>query len=343
MQEEREALRQSFLEALRAVSDSASLDALDQAYFSRASGKLTLRLKGLGSLPPEARKAEGQRLNDLKNELLEALQAKRVELTAKRLGDIAEAEMIDVTQSVEFPPGLGHLHPVTTARWEMEEVARTMGFLVEDGPELESDYYNFTAVNIPETHPARDSMDTFYVKDHPHWLMRTHVSNMQVRLLKKYGAPIRAAYPGRCFRNEATDARHEHTFYQFETIVVDREINFAHMIGVIRELLSGLFKKDVDVRFRPKFYPFVEPGVNGEMTCMLCDGKGCSVCKHTGWLEIFGAGLVHPHVLREGGLKPQEWSGFAFGMGLSRLVMLKYGIEDARLLHSGDLRFLAQF
>ena len=173
--------------------------------------------------------------------------------------------------------------------------------------------------------------------------MPTHTSNMQVRLLKKSGAPIRAAYPGRCFRNEPTDARHEHTFYQFETIVVDRHITFADMIGVIQALLSGLFKKSVQVRFRPKFYPFVEPGENGEMTCIFCNGKGCRVCKETGWLEIFGAGLVHPHVLREGGLNPNDWSGFAFGMGLTRLIMLKYGVEDERLWHSGDMRFLEQF
>ncbi len=338
-----EALKQSFQEALESTRDIAALDVLEQEYFSRASGKLTLLMKGLGALTPDERKVHGQMLNALKNELFEELGNKRVMLEGKTMSDIAIAEAIDVTQPVEFPPGFGHMHPVTRARWDMEEVARSMGFLVEDGPELETDYYNFTAVNIPPTHPARDSMDTFYVKDHPHWVMRTHVSNMQVRLLKKYGAPIRAAYPGRCFRNEATDARHEHTFYQFETIVVDRQITFSDMVGVIKALLSGLFKKDVKVRFRPKFYPFVEPGVNGEMTCMLCDGRGCKVCKGTGWLEIFGAGLVHPHVLREGGLNPREWTGFAFGMGLSRLVMLKYGIEDTRLLQSGDMRFLEQF
>jgi phenylalanyl-tRNA synthetase alpha chain len=218
-----------------------------------------------------------------------------------------------------------------------------MGFVVLDGPELESDYYNFTAVNIPPDHPARDMQDTFYIKGHPDWVMRTHTSPMQARALQKYGAPLRMVVPGRCFRNEATDVRHEHTFYQLEGMVIDEGITFGHMKGILETVAKHLYGKNTEVRLRPKFYPFVEPGVNGEVTCFLCKGNGCRLCKNTGWLEIFGAGMTHPNVIREGGLDPKKYQGFAFGFGLTRLVMLKYGIEDIRHLQGGDLRFLKQF
>ena len=218
-----------------------------------------------------------------------------------------------------------------------------MGFSIEDGPELESEYYNFTAVNIPESHPARDMQDTFYIKNHAGWVMRTHTSSMQVRTLEKSAPPIRAIIPGRCFRNEATDARHEHTFYQLEGFVVDENITFADMKGVLEAVAKHLYGKNTRVKLRPKFYPFVEPGVNGEVSCFLCAGQGCRVCKNTGWLEVFGAGMIHPNVLRAGRIDPDKYQGFAFGFGLNRLVMLKYGIEDIRHFMSGDLRFLNQF
>ncbi len=328
---------------LALVVTSADLETLEQEYFSRKSGKLTVLLQSLKNLSPEERKTFGQELNRVKIHLESLLAQKRQELQTSAFEQLAQSEAVDITQPALPAETFGHIHPLTQVRAQMEAVCQDMGFRVEDGPELESDYYNFTALNIPPHHPARDSQDTFYIKDHPHLLMRSHVSNMQVRFLKTYGAPLRIAYPGRCFRNEATDARHEHTLYQFECMVIDRNINLSHMIGVIKEILKGLYKKDLKIRLRPKYYPFVEPGVNGEVTCLLCDGKGCRVCKYTGWLEIFGAGLVHPNVLREGGLNPNEYSGFAFGMGLTRMAMLKYGIEDARHLLSGDLRFLQQF
>ncbi|MEK7084257.1 MAG: phenylalanine--tRNA ligase subunit alpha [Patescibacteria group bacterium] len=340
---ELEKLKQNFQSALKNVEDVSRLEELEQRFFSRKSGELTKLMQQLLELPEGERKAFGQGVNELKKELLELLELKKQELQEKAMGDIATSEAIDVTQPKLPPRERGHIHPLTQAMWDMEDVARSMGFLVEDGPELDSDYYNFTAVNIPPTHPARDSQDTLYIKDHPTWCMRTHVSNMQVRLLQKYGAPLRAAYPGRCFRNEATDARHEHTLEQYECLVVDRNISFADMVGVIKEKLKGFYQKDLALRLRPKYYPFVEPGVNGEVTCILCDGKGCRVCKGTGWLEIFGAGLVHPVVLREAGLDPKKWSGFAFGMGLTRMAMLKYGVDDVRLFKSGDVRFLGQF
>ena len=224
--------------------------------------------------------------------------------------------------------------------------------MILDGPELESDYYNFTALNIPETHPARDSQDTFYIKGHldsssatamaDTWVMRTHTSPLQIRGMQKYGAPLRIVMPGKCYRNEATDVRHEHTFYQLEGVVIDKDINFAHMKGVLEAVFKHVFGPETKMRLRPKFYPFVEPGVNGEVTCYLCKGNGCRLCKQTGWLEVFGAGMIHPNVLKEGGIDQKVYQGFAFGFGLTRLAMLKYGIEDIRLLESGNMRFLEQ-
>jgi phenylalanyl-tRNA synthetase alpha chain len=218
-----------------------------------------------------------------------------------------------------------------------------MCFFIADGPELESDFYNFTALNIPPTHPARDMQDTFYIEGHEGVVMRTHTSPVQVRTLRKYGTPLRMIAPGRCFRNEATDVRHEHTFHQFEGLVVDKGISMADLKGVLEVVAKHLYGADTEIRLRPKFYPFVEPGVNGEVTCFLCKGQGCRLCKKTGWLEVFGAGMVHPNVLKEGGVDPNEYSGFAFGFGLTRLVMLKYGIDDIRHLEKGDLSFLKQF
>lgn len=338
-----ESLQKEFQDNLKNVQEMESLLVLEQAFFSRKSGKLTELMKQLKDLSVEEKKEFGAAVNVLKGELEDLLQKKRDEIGTKVLGQVAKTEAIDITQPLLAHRPMGYIHPVTQVRDALEDVARSMGFLVEDGPELESDYYNFTAINMPPHHPARDSQDTFYIQGHPNWCMRTQTSNMQVRTLQKYGPPMRAIFPGRCFRNEATDARHEHTFYQCEGLVVDKGINLSHMIGVLRALLEGLYQKKLELRLRPKFYPFVEPGVNGEITCVLCDGNGCRVCKQTGWLEIFGAGMVHPNVLREAGVDPEVYSGFAFGMGLTRLVMLKYGIEDIRHLQSGDLRFLSQF
>jgi phenylalanyl-tRNA synthetase alpha chain len=336
-------IQSSFGQELAQVRNMSELQTLEQKFFSRASGLVTELMKSLGSLSPEERKVQGQALNELKNTLSAQLQEKRIELEAKAMGDITTTESIDVTEVVERPTMHGHLHPVTQVMWQLEDLFTSMGFMVLDGPELETEYYNFEALNIPATHPARDMQDTFYIKNHPGQLMRTHTSPVQIRAMQQYGAPLRAIVPGRCFRNEATDARHEHTFYQLEGLVVDEHISLGDMKGVLATVAKHLYGEDTNIRMRPKFYPFVEPGVNGEVTCFLCAGKGCRVCKYTGWMEIFGAGLVHPNVLKSGGIDPKKYSGFAFGMGLTRMVMLKYGIEDVRLLQSGDLRFLKQF
>lgn len=348
MNEKLQKIKQEFLQGLKEVKDILQLEELEQRFFSRRSGEMTEIMKNLKDLSAEAKKEFGKLANEVKSELEDLYAQKKTELNAQTINKIAEAERIDVTQPKLPVKDRGHLHPNTIIQNDLEDFFTSMGFLVLDGPELESDYYNFTAVNIPPTHPARDMQDTFYIKGHSQdsnspWVMRTQTSPMQVRAMQKYGAPIRAIIPGRCFRNEATDVRHEHTFYQLEGIVVDKDINFSHMKGVLEAVAKHLYGNDTVVRLRPKFYPFVEPGVNGEVTCFLCKGQGCRVCKNTGWLEIFGAGMVHPNVLREGGVDPEKYQGFAFGFGLTRLVMLKYGIDDIRNLQSGDIRFLKQF
>jgi phenylalanyl-tRNA synthetase alpha chain len=231
---------------------------------------------------------------------------------------------------------------------EVENIFSDMGFAIMDGPEVESEYYNFEGLNIPADHPARDMQDTFFLKDksekkHGRLVLRTHTSPVQVRTMEKYGAPLRVIIPGRVFRYEATDASHDTTFYQVEGLLIDQHISLAHLKGVMAEFLSRLFGKEVKVRFRPGYFPFVEPGLELDFSCLLCNEKGCSVCKHTGWLEFMGAGMVHPNVLKAGGINPKQYQGWAFGFGLTRLVMMRYNIDDIRLLQSGDLRFLRQF
>ena len=329
-------LEKDFLKAINTVGSIGDLQKLEQAYFSRKSGKMTLLMKGMGGLSEKERKEVGAASNKVKKTLEQAIAKKQRELEAKKWEQIAVDEAIDVTQPYLPTKERGTLHPLTQALWELERVVKSMGFLVEDGPELESDYYNFQALNIPEFHPARDAQDTFYIKDHPNWLMRAHPSNMQVRLLQKYGAPLRAAYPGRNFRNEALDATHEHTFMQFEALVVDREINVSHLVGIIQELLEGLLKREVELRLRPSFFPFVEPGF--ELDIKYTDKNGKEK-----WMEMLGCGLMHPNVIRAANLDPNEWQGLAFAWGLDRMVMIKHGIEDVRHFRSGDLRFLKQF
>ncbi len=343
MQEKLQQLKNQALPAIASSKNEAELTDLENKYLGRKNGELTEFMKGLKDLNPEEKKNAGQLLNEIKKELEEAINKKREELSNAGFAQAIAGEKADLSQPYLPKKERGHLHPNSIVQKELEDLFTSMGFMVLDGPELESDYYNFEAINIPATHPARESQDTFYIKNHENWLVRTHTSSNQVRAMEKYGAPLKMITPGRCFRNEATDARHEHTFYQLEGVVVDKDINFGHMKAVLETVAQKLFGPEIKVRLRPKFYPFVEPGVNGEVTCLLCGGKGCNVCKHTGWMEIFGAGMIHPNVLRAGGLDPQIYSGFAFGFGLTRLVMLKYGIDDVRLLQSGDLRFVRQF
>jgi phenylalanyl-tRNA synthetase alpha chain len=296
-------------------------------------------MKNLGA---EAKKRVGPIANEIKRSIEEAFAARESELSVGETEAQMDKEWFDVTLPGEKNKR-GHLHPNTQVQYELEDLFRSLGFLILDGPELESDYYNFEALNIPPYHPARDSQDTFYIKDKPNWLMRTHTSPVQVRALQKYGAPIRAIVPGRVFRNEATDASHEHTFYQLEGLVVDKNISIANLTAVMNLLLKKILKQEIKTRLRPGYFPFVEPGFELDIQCLICGGKGCPVCKHSGWVELLPCGMVHPNVLRHGGIDPEKYSGFAFGLGLNRLVMMKYGIDDIRLLQSGDVRFLEQF
>lgn len=342
MKEKINKLRTDFLQLLEQASDNDKLHELEVRFLSR-KGELSEILRGLKDLEIGARKELGELANAIKVELQEKFNAALERLE----GYSNKEEFIDVSLPGEKYPQ-GHQHPLSLVQNELEDIFISLGFVVGDGPELESDYYNFTALNVPPLHPARDMQDTFYVDlknkaGERELLMRTQTSSVQVRMLQKYGAPLKAVIPGRCFRNEATDARHEHTFYQFEGLMVGKDINFTNLKSFLEIVGKKLFGPDTKLRMRPKFYPFVEPGNNGEYTCFLCQGKGCRVCKHTGWLEIVGAGLIHPDVLRAGGLDPEEYSGFAFGFGLTRLAMLKYGINDIRLFNNGDIRFLEQF
>ncbi|MFW6139706.1 MAG: phenylalanine--tRNA ligase subunit alpha, partial [Spirochaetota bacterium] len=233
------------------------------------------------------------------------------------------------------------LHPITRMRMEVEDIFASMGFMIAAGPEVELDYYNFEALNIPQDHPARDMQDTIWTREGA--LLRTHTSSVQIRTMEKFRPPIRAIAPGRVFRYEQTDASHEHTFYQVEGLMIDKGISVSNLIAVMKTMLNQVFRQEVKVRLRPGYFPFVEPGFELDINCVLCGGRGCPVCKHSGWLELLPCGLVHPNVLRYGGIDPQEYSGFAFGMGLDRLVMMRYRIDDIRLFHSGDLRFIEQF
>jgi len=342
MKDKLENLKKEILDYLKEVKDNDVLRELEIKYLSR-KGQLTEVLKNLKNLDASERKEIGQLANEVKKEI----QNKFQEVKNIVSGDSDQDKVIDVTL-----PGKkikqGHLSPLTIVQNELEDLFTSMGFMILDGPELESDYYNFEAVNIPKNHPARDMQDTFYIdkknKDGEHDLvMRTHTSSVQVRAMQKYGAPLRCVVPGRVFRCEAIDASHEHTFDQMEGLMVGENISLVNLIAVMKELLKGIFKKEMEIRVRPGYFPFVEPGIELDIKCTLCNGRGCSACKNSGWLELFPAGLVHPKVLEYGGIDPKKYSGFAFGLGLTRLVMMKYGINDIRLFNSGDLRFLQQF
>ncbi|MEK7648745.1 MAG: phenylalanine--tRNA ligase subunit alpha [Patescibacteria group bacterium] len=334
-----EKIKSDALSSLERAASTVELEQLELTLFGRKTGTITDLLKSIKSLPDEEKKSIGHRINELKNSLLHALEEKKASLIERSEGETP----FDATEPYIGERARGSLHPITHIQQELEMFFTQLGFLVLDGPELDSEYYNFESLNIPADHPARDMQDTFYIKDHPGMLMRTQTSAVQVRAMREYGAPLSAIVPGRCFRNEATDARHEHTFYQLEGFVVGKKITFSHLKGILEAVARYLYGQKTELRLLPKFYPFVEPGVRGEVTCMLCSGKGCRVCKQSGFLEIFGAGMIHPNVLREGGLDPAHISGLAFGLGLTRLAMLKYAIPDVRLLQSGNLDFLKQF
>jgi phenylalanyl-tRNA synthetase alpha chain len=332
-------LRESALQQLAAADTLEAIEAVRVEALGR-KGKLAEISKQFGKLDAEERARVGKLLNAAKQELESKIEARKTELESKALDARLDAEWVDLTAPAPGPR-LGSLHPVTKVQQELEDLFVSMGFAVLDGPEVESEYYNFDALNIPADHPARDMQDTFWLRDGR--LLRTHTSPVQVRGLEKLGPPLKMIAPGRVFRNEEVDASHEHTFYQLEGMMVDRDVSVAHLIYFMKTLLSAIFKRDVTVRLRPGFFPFVEPGFELDIQCLICGGRGCAVCKQSGWVELLPCGLVHPAVLRHGGADPEEWNGFAFGLGLTRLAMMRYGIDDIRLFTGGDLRFLRQF
>ncbi|MFN8687957.1 MAG: phenylalanine--tRNA ligase subunit alpha [Acidobacteriota bacterium] len=296
--------------------------------------------KLMGKLSAEERVAAGKALNSAKTSLEAAYELKKTAFESAALEARLAREWVDLTMP---PPGIvpGSLHPLTRIQNEIESLFFSMGFAVLDGPEVETEFHNFDALNIPPDHPARDMQDTFWLEGGH--LLRTHTSPVQVRGMQRLGPPLRMIAPGRVFRNEEVDPSHEHTFYQLEGMMVDREVSIAHLLYFMKTLLGGIFGREVTVRLRPGFFPFVEPGFELDIQCMVCGGEGCPVCKHSGWVELLPCGLVHPNVLRAGGINPDEYGGFAFGLGLTRLVMMRYLIDDIRWLQSGDLRFLKQF
>jgi phenylalanyl-tRNA synthetase alpha chain len=333
-------------QALSAVNSAGGIDALEEIrikYLGR-KGALTLILRSLGNIPPQQRASIGKLSNEYKSEIESAIENKKDALSKTASLDLIKKQWIDVTLD---GPGLtereklGRLHPLSQIQYEIEDIFSSLGFEILDGPEVETDYYNFEALNIPKHHPARDMQDTFWTEDGN--LLRTHTSAIQIRGMEKVKPPFRIVGPGRVFRYESTDASHENTFYQVEGMMVDRNINVANLIYVMKELLKEIFQREVAVRLRPGYFPFVEPGFELDIQCLICGGAGCSVCKQSGWVELLPCGLVHPNVLRMGGIDPDEWSGFAFGLGLNRLIMMKYSINDIRHFLSGDIRFLKQF
>lgn len=335
-----EAVLESGLARINGAETVDALEALRVELLGR-KGVLADAGKTMGKLAPEERAAAGKLLNAAKQQLEAAYDTRKSGFQSAALTARLDSEWLDLTAPAQgITPG--SLHPITQIQTEIEELFVSMGFVVLDGPEVETEFNNFDALNIPPTHPARDMQDTFWLEGGN--LLRTHTSPVQIRGMKTLPLPLRMIAPGRVFRNEEVDASHEHTFYQLEGMMIDRNVSIANLIYFMKTLLAKIFRRDdVTVRLRPGYFPFVEPGFELDIQCMVCGGPGCPVCKHSGWVELLPCGLVHPNVLKFGGINSDEWGGFAFGLGLTRLVMMRYAIDDIRWINSGDLRFLKQF
>ncbi len=335
--EELEELEREALGEVEEAHDLAGLDEAERLWLGRKS-RLSQQLKGLPLLAAEDRPDAGRLLNASRSRLETAFGTRRAALEAQ----VEEAGLATFDPSVPGPSSsAGSFHPVTLVRRELEAVFRSMGFTVAEGPEVETARRNFDALNIPADHPARDVWDTFWCDGD--LVLRTHTSPVQIRVMESQAPPIYAVAPGRCFRNETVDASHDHTFHQMEGLVVDRGINASHMVGTLHAFLEAAFRRKVEVRLRPGYFPFVEPGFELDICCLLCEGGGCPVCKRSGWVELVPCGMVHPEVLSGCGIDAQEFTGFAFGLGLSRLAMMRYRIEDIRHLMAARLPFLEQF
>lgn len=336
----KEILQKIRSEALERINSAdADLEALRVRYLGK-KGELTAVLRGMAGLSPDERPVVGQLANKVRAEIENAIAERTAVQKQKALEAQLLAERVDVT-APGAAPAIGHNHPLTVVRRDLEEIFLGLGFSIAEGPEVEYDYYNFQALNIPENHPARDTQDTFYITDNI--LLRSQTSPVQVRVMEKQKPPIRIVSPGRVYRSDDVDATHSPLFHQFEGLVVDRGITMGDLKGMLELFAKNMFGADTRIRFRPHHFPFTEPSAEVDVSCFACGGKGCRLCKGEGWIEILGAGMVHPHVLSGCGIDPGEYSGFAFGLGIERIALLKYHIDDMRLLYENDIRFISQF
>lgn len=341
MKERLEALKQEALQELSGVQSQQELNDLRIKYLGK-KGPLTEVLRGMGALSAEERPVIGQVANDVRAAIETVIEAKQSAYQQQETENRLRAEMIDVTLPGR-PSQQGAVHPLNKVIQEIEDIFIGMGYTVAEGPEVEQDYYNFEALNLPKDHPARDMQDSFYITDEI--LMRTQTSPVQVRTMEKRKGevPIKIICPGKVYRRDDDDATHSHMFTQIEGLVIDRNVRMSDLKGTLLQFVQEMYGKKTKIRLRPSFFPFTEPSVEVDVSCAMCGGVGCRTCKQTGWLEILGAGMVHPRVLEMGGYDPMEYTGFAFGMGVERIAMLKYGIEDIRHFYTNDLRFLKQF
>lgn len=339
MQEKILKIKEEFESLINTVENSEALEQI-RINFLGKKGQVTDLLKNLKNASNDEKKVLGKEINLLKRHVEEQI-ASTVEKIKKAEEEklVNSATKYDVSLPVDFSQG--SFHPITLVQREVEEIFYTMGFTIEDFPEVVDDYNCFEALNIPKHHPARDMQDTYYLENGQ--LLKTHTSAAQNSIMRKYGAPLRAIFPSRCFRNESTDACHENTFFQMEGIMIDENISISNLIYFMKTMLSEVFHKDINVRLRPGFFPFVEPGFELDISCLICGGEGCPSCKNSGWLELCPCGMIHPNVLKYGGIDTEKYTGFAFGLGLTRLAMMKYGIKDIRDLNSGNLKSLSQF
>ena len=337
MKERIEALRAEFNTQLAAAKEQDSLETLRVAFLGK-KGYIAELMAGLRNV--EDKKTAGQLINSLKVEVEAGLQAAALALKEAEINaQIENAKKYN--PGLEYKRRIGSYHPITLATREVEQIFESMGFTVEDFKEIVDDYECFESLNIPKHHPARDMQDTYYLENGQ--LLKTQTSAAQNAIMRKYGAPLRAIFPGRCFRNESTDASHENTFFQMEGMMIDENISISNLIYFMKTMLSEVFKRDIKVRLRPGFFPFVEPGFELDINCLICGGEGCPTCKNSGWLELCPCGMIHPNVLRDGGIDTEKYTGFAFGLGLTRLAMMKYGVKDIRDFNSGSLDVLDQF
>ena len=339
MKEKLQKIREAAVAAMDQAEDLTQLNEIRVAYLGK-KGELTAVLKGMKEVAPEDRPAVGQMVNETREVLEQKLEETKKKMEAKALEQRLKDEVIDVTLPAKKNK-VGHSHPNTVALEEVERIFVGMGYEVVEGPEVEYDYYNFEALNIPENHPAKDEQDTFYINDKI--VLRTQTSPVQVRMMEQGKLPIRVIAPGRVFRSDEVDATHSPSFHQIEGLVIDRNVTFADLKGTLEEFAREMFGPETKVKFRPHHFPFTEPSAEVDVTCFKCGGKGCRFCKGEGWIEILGCGMVHPHVLEMSGIDPKEYTGFAFGVGLERIALLKYESDDTRLLYENDDRFLKQF